>query len=303
MRDPVVLVKNLLQVRSRPIFILEPRNEMSIVFGAKLGGQAVDYLYTMPMNKKDTSWGNVAGWYDSLLEDSDGSFQSKVIMPNLIRVLDPKKGMIILDVACGQGYFTRAFKSAGAAASGCDISRELIEAAKKHSPAGIDFHVALAHRLSFAASDSIDAVTIVLALQNIENMAEVLVEVSRVLKPGGRLIVVLNHPAFRIPDRSSWQWDEKLGKQYRRVDAYLSDAKKLIDMSPGEIDKNKKEFTVSFHRPLQSYVKAMNKAVLSLTRLEEWISHKKSQKGPRAEEEDRIRKEIPLFLMIEARKG
>jgi len=286
----------------------------SIDFGGKSGGQAGDNLYTVGMdrklrakatqvqNHKSTSWGGVAQWYDSLLEDSDDSFQSKVIMPNLIRVLDPKKGMIVLDVACGQGYFTRAFASGGATAIGCDVSRELIEAAKKRTPAGIDFHIALAHKLAFAADASVDVVTIVLALQNIENMSEVLIEVSRVLKPGGRLMIVLNHPMFRIPDRSSWQWDERLGKQYRRVDAYLSDAKKLIDMAPGETDKNKKKFTVSFHRPLQSYVKALSKAGFKVDRLEEWISHKKSQKGPRAEEEDRIRKEIPMFLMVGAVK-
>ncbi len=34
----------------------------------------------------------------------------------------------------------------------------------------------------------------------------------------------------------------------------------------------------------------------AVTRLEEWISNKKSQKGPRVTAEDKARKEIPLFL-------
>jgi hypothetical protein len=59
---------------------------------------------------------------------------------------------------------------------------------------------------------------------------------------------------------------------------------------------------MTFHRPLQVYFKAINKCGLSISRLEEWISHRSSQKGPRAIEEDRIRKEIPMFLCIEARK-
>ena len=83
----------------------------------------------------------------------------------------------------------------------------------------------------------------------------------------------------------------------------MSDQSLRIDMTPGEADAARKTFTVSFHRPLQSYFKALNKAGLAVTRLEEWISHKKSQKGPRAAEEDRTRKEIPMFLCIEARKG
>ena len=69
-----------------------------------------------------------------------------------------------------------------------------------------------------------------------------------------------------------------------------------------EKDKSKKQKTISFHRPLQSYIQSLHKAGMAVTRLEEWISHKKSQKGPRAIEEDRIRKEIPMFLMLEAAK-
>lgn len=36
--------------------------------------------------------------------------------------------------------------------------------------------------------------------------------------------------------------------------------------------------------------------------MEEWISHKKSEKGPRQSAEDTARREFSLFLMLEARK-
>ena len=57
----------------------------------------------------------------------------------------------------------------------------------------IDYHVAPADALPFVASQSIDVVTIVLALQNIEAMQAVMAEASRVLKVGGRFIIVINH--------------------------------------------------------------------------------------------------------------
>ena len=82
----------------------------------------------------------------------------------------------------------------------------------------------------------------------------------------------------------------------------MSESRIDVDMTPGETDIKKKESTISFHRPLQIYFKSMNKAGFAITRLEEWISHKKSQKGPRANEEDRMRKEIPMFLCLEGRK-
>lgn len=276
-----------------------------------------------------TSWSGVADWYDDMLEQNPDSFQKNVLMPNLIRIVDPKKGMTILDLACGQGYFSRAFAANGAKVIGYDISKELIalaleqEKKRKEGEEKIQFHVTLADSLPFLQNETVDVVTIILALQNIENLAGTISECSRVLKPGGRLIMVINHPAFRIPQRSDWGWEEKMEKgnacpvprhgmengkeekmvMYRRLDAYMSDARVEINMTPGEKIAAKKKFTISFHRPLQSYFKALSKSGFAVTRLEEWISHKKSQAGPRAIEEDRMRKEIPMFVCLEARKG
>jgi ubiquinone/menaquinone biosynthesis C-methylase UbiE len=254
------------------------------------------------MKAKQTSWGSVAGWYDEHIEGSADSYQAKVIMPNILRILDPKPGMTIMDVACGQGYFSRAFAEKGASVIGYDISNELIELARKHPSKKIEYHATSSDSLSFVKDASVDEAVIILAIQNIENMAGTFAECARVLKSGGRLIIVINHPAFRIPGESSWQWDEKVGKQYRRLDAYMSEDQNKIDMTPGKSKSSDKRFTISFHRPLQSYFKALAKAGFAVTRLEEWISHKESQKGPRAVEEDRMRKEIPLFLCLGARK-
>ena len=237
------------------------------------------------MNKNKTSWSGVADWYDEHIEQSADSYQAKVIMPNIVRILDPKPGMNILDIACGQGYFSRAFAEKGATVIGYDISKELIELAKKHSSKeskGIEYYAAPADNLSFVKNASTDAAVIILAIQNIENIAGTFAECARTLKFGGRLLVVLNHPAFRIPGRSSWEWDEKSAAQYRRMDAYMSESQNKIDMNPGKAKAEDKNFTISFHRPLQSYFKTLAKAGFAVMRLEEWISHKESQKGPRA---------------------
>ena len=86
---------------------------------------------------------------------------------------------------------------------------------------------------------------------------------------------------------------------FRSIDGYMTESHVSIDMHPG---KDSQETTVSFHRPLQNYVNALGKHKFGVMRMEEWISHRQSQKGPRQLAEDRSRKEIPLFLMIEARK-
>ena len=244
------------------------------------------------------SWGGVADWYNEYLETNKDSYQEKVIAPNLLRILDIKKGMRIADVACGQGFFARKFKTEGAHVIGSDISFELVASAKKHSN-DIEYVVSPAHKLPFLKDESIDVVTIVLAIQNIKEMDLVFKEVYRVLAKGGRLILVINHPAFRIPKRSSWEFDEKNNKQYRRIDGYLTENKNVIVMHPGQTGS---EETISYHRSLQDFFKTFYKTNFAVTRLEEWISHKKSERGLRQIAEDTARKEIPMFMMIEAKK-
>lgn len=245
------------------------------------------------------SWGAVATWYDKHLTSAD-TYHEKVILPNLLRLVEPQKGEQILDLACGEGFFARAFAAKGATVSGIDISPELIVLAQKKSVSGITYSVGSADDLSRFKNEQFHKAVIVLAIQNIEQVQRVFTEAVRVVKKDGTFHIVMNHPAFRIPKQSSWGYDERSGVQYRRVDQYLSESRSSIDMHPGMKDSPQ---TISFHRPLQYYVKALSKAGFVIDRFEEWISHKDSDSGPRAQAENRSRKEIPLFLYIRARKS
>ncbi|MBL8030195.1 MAG: class I SAM-dependent methyltransferase [Candidatus Doudnabacteria bacterium] len=246
------------------------------------------------LKKQNTSWGNVANWYEKVVSD-DASYQNTVIKPNLLRMLNLKAGELVLDVACGSGFFAREFGCIGAKVTGVDIGQELIKIAKQQDPKGV-YLVANAEKMENIKSSTYDAAVIILALQNIKNYQNTVSEISRILKPGGRCVVVLNHPAFRVPGKSSWEYDSKQNVQYRRVDSYLTESSKVMDMHPG-----KKVFntTYSFHRPLQAYFKAFYKNQLVVENLEEWVSLKKSDSGPRAKAENIARKEFPLFMAIE----
>ncbi len=243
--------------------------------------------------KKDTSWENSAEWYDDYLGQSD-TYQAKVILPNLIRLVALKKGETVLDIACGQGYFTKHFADSGAHTTGIDASTSLVEKARQHVPRAT-FSVSDSTQLP-SQSSTVDVATCVLALQNIEHLAETFKEIRRVIRDNGRFIFVINHPAFRIPKHSDWEYSDEQKIQYRRIGRYLSQAKIKIEMHPG----TNKLYTWSFHRSLQDFMKALHNAGFTVSQMEEWISHKKSEAGPRSAEEDRARKEIPLFLAVEA---
>lgn len=243
------------------------------------------------------SWGAVASWYDKHLNEAD-TYHEKVILPNILRLIDAKPSEHILDLACGQGYFTRALAKTGASVTGVDIATELIEIARKESPL-IPYHVGSADDLSVFPDASFGKALMSLSIQNMENVEDVIKETARVLSKGGEFHIVMNHPAFRIPKQSAWDYDDKQKTQFRRIDQYLSNSNTAIDMHPGFSDAPQ---TISYHRPLQFYFKAFTKAGFAVTKLEEWISHKASDSGPRAKAENNARKEIPLFLYLKAVK-
>lgn len=199
-----------------------------------------------------------------------------------------------MDLGCGQGVFSRAMADKGAKVTGVDAAPTLIVKARTYqSRTPIRYYDRDAADLG--GLGEFDAASAILCLQNMEHLDTVIASTAAVLKPGGRMLWVLNHPAFRIPRQSSWGNEEERKIQYRRIDAYSSTLGIPILMHPGKADS---ESTVSFHRSFETLTSSGFKAGLKMAGLGEWYSHKESQPGPRARAENRARKEFPLFLAL-----
>ena len=245
-----------------------------------------------------TDWNKVANWYDDHVGEEGSEYHREVVLPGVIRLLAPQKGEAMLDIACGQGVLARLLRERGVKVTGVDAARELIAAAKQRSDPSIEYHLGDARELQkFLPEAHFDAAACVLAIQNIHPINGVFSGVARVLKPGGRFVIAMMHPAFRGAKETSWGWDQKSETQYRRVDRYLIPRKTPIVAHPG---KSPQLYTWTFHKPLEAYVKAARSAGLVIDALEEWPSHKQSTSGPRAAAENRAREEIPLFLALRA---
>jgi SAM-dependent methyltransferase len=285
-----------------------------------------------PQAPASTHWGEVADWYDTLVGDEGSEYHQHVILPGLLRLLDLKsrpgeKPFTILDLACGQGVTARHLARAGCQVVGVDAAAPLIEAARRRNETDrlpIHYVIADAAKLLGAdgallpnlipsgnvAGDGFDAVTIILAIQNMTPLSPIWQACRAALNSAGRLIVVMMHPAFRIPRQSDWIWQNAASggmgtgeAQGRVVYQYLTSSKIEIQTHPGKAAHGKDSSTTAhFHRPLQAYINTLGNAGLAIDHIEEWISHKSSQPGPKKSVLDRARKEIPLFLALRARR-
>lgn len=250
------------------------------------------------MQRNTTSWGKVAPWYNKLVGNTGHYYHENVIFPNLKKIYQPKNHDKVLDIGCGQGVYGRLLPSQ-VDYTGIDLSKELIAEAKKLDRANSHaYYVADATHALPVQSDSYDLAISILALQNMKDASNSIGEMAKAVKVGGKIILVLNHPAFRIPRQSSWEVDEKNKLEYRRINRYLSPLEIPINAHPGI--KNS-AVTWSYHQPISYYTNALTKANCSITNLEEWVSNKESE-GKAKKMENRARAEFPLFLCLVATK-
>ncbi len=254
-----------------------------------------------------TDWSEIADWYNELVGEGGSEYHQHVVLPGVIRLLKPSAGQYILDAACGQGVLARLLATRGVRVTGFDASRELIDSARRYNDAAevekmklVEFKVLDAAKpfKEYLPSDTYDGAACVLAIQNIHPIQPLCEGIAASLKVGGRFVIAMMHPAFRGPKETSWGWEGNTA-QYRRVDRYLLPRKAPIVAHPGKKDSH---YTWSFHKPIESYVKALRNAGLLIDAIEEWPSHKTSQPGPRQAAENTARKEIPMFLAIRAIK-
>ena len=137
----------------------------------------------------------IAGRYDLLnhvLSLNIDKRWRKLVRQNLQHILDDPQALV-LDVACGTGDLSIELQShAKAKVIGTDFCRPMLSVAAEKNGANslsIPYVEGDAMNLGFA-SDSFDAATIAFGLRNLSNFADGLAELRRILKPGGRLVVL-----------------------------------------------------------------------------------------------------------------
>ena len=137
--------------------------------------------------------------YDSFAEAYSADNENNILnayyeRPAMTALAGDVAGRRILDAGCGSGPLSAALRERGAVVTGIDSSAGMVALARRRLGDDAALHVVdLNDPLPFA-DGAFDDVVASLVLHYLEDWGPTLAEIRRVLKPGGRLIVSVQHP-------------------------------------------------------------------------------------------------------------
>jgi 2-polyprenyl-3-methyl-5-hydroxy-6-metoxy-1,4-benzoquinol methylase len=146
-------------------------------------------------------WNRKAAYWDEYMGEGN-EWHLKLISPAVELLLDLRPGETILDVACGNGMLARRLAQLGARVIACDFSEAFIERARARS-------TDVADRIEYAVVDAtdrnqllelgerrFDAATCTQGLMDMPAIAPFYEAMTKLVKPGGRLVITVPHPCF-----------------------------------------------------------------------------------------------------------
>jgi toxoflavin synthase len=152
--------------------------------------------------------------YDPIAEQYKRSKQqpwrANVEAFTLMRLIGDPAGKAVIDVACGEGFYTRMIRERGAAkVTGVDLSQKMIELARAREAEqglGIDYVVGDGRNLGLAADyDLAVAAYFLNYAHDRAELNEMCSGVARCLKSCGRFVTVNSNPGCDFPSAPSYR--------------------------------------------------------------------------------------------------
>ena len=211
--------------------------------------------------------------------------------PALRALLPDVRGLRVLDLGCGFGWFCRWARQHGAAhVVGMDVSEKMLARARAAGDdAAITYVRADMEGLDLPEA-AFDLVYSSLALHYVEKLDALMAAVGRSLKPGGALVVSVEHPMMTAPAHAVWSVDGE-GRKAWPVNRYLDEGPRQTDWLAKGVIKQ--------HRTMASYVNLLVGVGLDIAHVEEWgpTSEQIAVRPDFAPEHQR-----PPFLLLAARR-
>lgn len=146
-------------------------------------------------NRIDLDHREVAKFYDEVyFRNASGKAKPSRHLLRLATLLDIRPAQRVLDIACGTGDWLDVALAKGLDVAGIDISSRAIEVCRERMPSG-KFHVGPAENLPFE-DGCFDLVTCLGSLEHFLDQPAALLEMKRVVKTRGRLVILVPNAGF-----------------------------------------------------------------------------------------------------------
>jgi len=196
-------------------------------------------------------------WVDEFTGGVDPEYEEQII-PLAVDLLG--RCARVLDAGTGEGQCARALREIGVAVAAMDPAFAQLQVVADRD--GDMMLLQGAFESLPIADQAVDGVLACLVFEHVPDHVPAVAEIARVLQPGGRFLLVLNHPLMQTPE-SGWVIDHILDEQYWRVGPYLDVAVAEEELAPGVV-------LPFVHRPLSQYVNALADHGLLIERMEEF---------------------------------
>jgi SAM-dependent methyltransferase len=224
---------------------------------------------------------------DRFVEGLEGAAE----FPALRALLPDLRGLEIVDLGCGLGWFCRWARARGARrVLGLDLSETMLARARAFpGDDGILYERADLERLALP-DGRFGLAYSSLALHYVPDAGRLFAAVHRGLAPGGNFVFSTEHPVYMAPSRPGWSTGPD-GRRIWPLDRYLVEGERTTDwFTPG---------VVKYHRTLGTTLNLLIGAGFTIGHVEEFCpTPEQIRARPELEEEiDR-----PMFLLVAARR-
>lgn len=172
--------------------------------------------------KSKKRWETNADFWDERMGEHSNQFHREIIRPDTEKLLNVGHGDKVLDIACGNGNFSKRLVELGAKVTAFDYSGKMIENAGKRCSyclESIDFHVIDATKydelIRLKIYAPFDKAVSNMAVMDISDVAPLFKAVYEMLKPGGVFVFSTIHPCFQTPGMRKITETEDTGENMR----------------------------------------------------------------------------------------
>lgn len=212
--------------------------------------------------------------------------------PALRALLPPMKGLRVVDLGCGFGWFCRWAREAGAASVlGIDVSKKMLARARAETADDAVRYVRSDLEDLGLREGAFDLAYSSLALHYVENLERLFQTIHRATVPGGAFVFSVEHPIYMAPSNPGWVTLAD-GRKVWPLDSYQREGPRTTDWLADGVVKH--------HRTLGTTLNLLVQLGFAIRHVEEWTPSPEqiTATAQPTEEMDR-----PMFLLIAADRG